>query len=97
MAEKADKERNTCIRVVCDAFRFSESYYRYERKIYAENVEVANWLIRLTNNHRNWGCGLCYLYLRNVKGFKWNHNHVYRINKEQELNLRITPHKRLVR
>jgi putative transposase len=25
--------------------------------------------MRLTDNHRNWGFGLCYLYLRNVKSF----------------------------
>ena len=54
-------------------------------------------MIRLTDNHRNWGFGLCYLYLRDVKGFKWNHKRVYRIYKELELNLRIKPRKRLVR
>ena len=70
---------------------------RYEHKLDAENAEVANWLIKLTDNHRNWGFGLCYLYLRNVKGFKWNHKRFYRIYKELELNLRIKPRKRLVR
>jgi hypothetical protein len=97
MAKKAVTERGACIRVACEAFRISESCYRYERKLDAENDEVANWLIRLTDNHRNWGFGLCYLYLRNVKGFKWNHKRVYRIYKELELNLRIKPRKRLVR
>jgi putative transposase len=82
MAKKAVTDRGVCIRVACDAFRISESCYRYERKLDAENVEVANWLIRLTDNHHNWGFGLCYLYLRNVKGFKWNHKRVYRIYKE---------------
>jgi putative transposase len=38
---------------------------------------------------------LCYLYLRNVKGFKWNYKRIYRIYKAQELNLRIKPRKRL--
>ncbi len=97
MAKKAVTQRGACIRVACLAFRISESCYRYERKLVAENDEVANWLIRLTDNHRNWGFGLCYLYLRNVKGFKWNHKRVYRIYKELELNLRIKPRKRLVR
>ena len=60
-------------------------------------ITLANWLIKLTDNHRSWGFGLCYLYLRNVKGFKWNHKRVYRIYKELELNLRIKPRKRLVR
>ncbi len=70
MAKKAVTERDACIRVACEAFRISESCYRYERKLDAENDEVANWLIRLTDNHRNWGFHLCYLYLRNGKGFK---------------------------
>jgi putative transposase len=97
MAKKAVTDRGVCIRVACVAFCISESCYRYERKRDAENDEVATWLIRLTDNHRNWGFGLCYLYLRNVKGFKWNHKRVYRIYKELELNLRIKPRKRLVR
>ena len=84
-------------RVACIALRISESCYRCERQLDAENVEVANWLIRLTDNHRNWGFGLCYLYLRNVKGFKWNRKHLHRIYKKLELNLRIKPRKRLVR
>jgi putative transposase len=49
------------------------------------------------DNNRNWGFGLCYLYLRNVKNFKWNHKRIYRIYKALELNLRIKPRKRLVR
>lgn len=53
--------------------------------------------MRLTDNRRSWGFGLCFLYLRNVKGLKWNHKRVYRIYKELELNLRIKPRKRLVR
>jgi hypothetical protein len=91
MAHKVVSEQGVCIRVACVAFRISESCYRYERKLDAENEEVASWLIKLTDNHRSWGFGLCYLYLRNVKGFKWNHKRVYQIYKEQELNLRIKP------
>lgn len=62
-----------------------------------ENNVIADWLIRLTNNQRNWGFRLCVLYLRNVKGFKWNHKRVYRIYRDLELNLRIKPRQRLVR
>ena len=97
MAQKAVTERGVCIRVACQAFGISESCYRYERKLDAENTEVANWLLRLTDNHRNWGFGLCFLYLRNVKGYKWNHKRVYRIYCDLELNLRIKPKKRIKR
>jgi putative transposase len=79
------------------AFRINESCNRYERKLDAENDELAYWLIRLTDNHHSWGFGLCYLYLRNVRGFKWSQKRVYRIYKELELNLRIKLRKRLVR
>ena len=37
------------------------------------------------------------MYLRNIKGFQWNHKRVYRIYRELELNLRIKPRKRIVR
>ena len=86
MAQKAVTKRGVWIRVACQAFGISESCYRYERKLDAENAEVANWLLRLTDNHRNCGFGLCYSYLRNVKGFKWNHKRVYRIYKASPAN-----------
>jgi putative transposase len=41
--------------------------------------------------------GLCYLYLRNVRGFGWNHKRVCCIYCGLELNLRIKPSKRLLR
>ena len=53
--------------------------------------------VKLTSNRQTWGFGLCFLYLRNVKGFGWNHKPVYRIYCELELNLRIRPKKRLKR
>jgi putative transposase len=76
----------------------SESCDRYEAKLNTENKEIADWLLRITGCHRNWGFLLCYYYLRNVKGFGWNHHkRIYRIYRELELNLRIKPKKRLVR
>jgi len=60
-------------------------------------MRIADWLIRLTHNQRNWGFGLCFLHLRNVKGFGWNHKRVYRIYRELALNLRIKPKRRIVR
>lgn len=54
-------------------------------------------LVGLTQAYRSWGFRLCFLYLRNVKGFGWNHKRVYRIYRGLELNLRIKPKKRIVR
>ena len=97
MAKRAVQERQISIRLACEIFSVSETCYRYEAKRNHENEQIAEWLLRLTDNHRTWGFGLCYLYLRNVKGFGWNHKRVYRIYKELELNLRIKPRKRMNR
>lgn len=83
--------------MACETFGISETCYRYQAKLSTENALIADWLLRLTHNQRNWGFGLCFLYLRNVKGFGWNHKRVYRIYRELELNLRIKPRKRLLR
>lgn len=40
---------------------------------------------------------ICYLHLRNVKRFDWNHKRVSRIYRVLERNLRIKPKQRLVR
>lgn len=78
-------------------FRGHYPCYRYQPRTASENSEIADHLIRLTYNQRNWGFGLCFLYLRNVKGYRWNHKRVYRIYRELELNLRIKPRKRIMR
>lgn len=62
-----------------------------------KNEEIADWLERLTANKRNSSFGLCFLYLRNLQGYGWNHKRVYRVYCELELNLRIKPMKRLKR
>jgi len=97
MAQQAVEHQGTSIRLACLAFGISQTCYRYLAKQSAENIDIADHLIRLTHNQRNWGFGLCFLYLRNVKGYRWNHKRVYRIYRELELNLRIKPKKRIVR
>jgi hypothetical protein len=37
--------------------------------------------------HRTCGFGVCFLYLRNVKSFEWNHKRLYRIYRALELYL----------
>ncbi len=97
MARWAVANKAMSIRHACQAFEVSQTCYRYQAKASEENVQIADWLVRLTTTYRDWGFGLCFLHLRNVKGFGWNHKRVYRIYRELELNLRIKPKKRLVR
>ncbi len=77
------------IALACRTFQISETCYRYERKLSDGNAEIADWLVRLTTNRRTWGFGLCFLYLRNVKGYGWNHKRVYRIYCELGAVVRI--------
>jgi putative transposase len=72
----------------------SVATYYYKPKLSAENQRIADWLLRLTTTNKRWGLGLCYLYLRNVEGYGWNHKRIYR---ELELNLRIKPKRRIKR
>jgi len=97
MARIAVSKGRLSIRAACTAFTISETCYRYRAKLSDENALISDWLLALTRSQRNWGFQLCFLYLRNVKGFKWNHKRVYRIYRELELNLRIKPKKRLYR
>ena len=91
MARWAVQDKSVSIVLACTTFGISETCYRYRPMRSDENEEIADWLLRLTACHKRWGFGLCFLYLRNVKGFGWNHKRVYRIYRELELNLRIKP------
>ena len=97
MAQWAVQTRGATIRQACTEFSLSETAYRYKPKQASEDAVIADWLVRLTLNQKNWGFGLCFLHLRNVKGYGWNHKRLYRIYRELELNLRIKPKKRWVR
>jgi putative transposase len=79
MAKRAVAERQVFIRQACRAFRTSETSYRFEPILSEENADIADLLLRLTTSNRNWGLGLCFLYLRNVKGYSFNHKRVRRI------------------
>lgn len=97
MAKHSVQTRHLSIRLACQAFGISHTCYRHLPRYCAENAEIADQLLILTHNQRNWGFGLCFLYLRNVKGYGWNHKRVYRIYSELALNLRIKPKRRIVR
>ncbi len=97
MAEWAVQYRSVSIALACRTFSISQTCYRYHPILSDENELIEDWLVTLTDWKKAWGFGLCYLHLRNVKGFKWNHKRVYRIYCELELNMRIKPRKRLYR
>ena len=97
MAINIISERQVSIRFACQCMGISESCFRYQPKFSNENIVIADWLLRLTQTHKRWGFGLCFMHLRNVKGFGWNHKRVYRIYRELELNLRIKPRRRIKR
>lgn len=99
MAQQAVSTKPVTIRLACTAFMISETCYRYQAKLSTENEYIANCLLDLAEDKTtsDWGFGLCFDYLRNVKNYPWNHKRVYRIYSELALNLRIKPRRRLKR
>ncbi|WP_372760508.1 IS3 family transposase [Litorivivens sp.] len=97
MATAAIQRHGISIRFACECLGISQSGFYYKAKLSGDNQLIADWLLRLTATNKRWGFGLCFLYLRNVKGYRWNHKRVYRIYRELELNLRIKPRRRLRR
>jgi len=97
MAHQAKEKHKTSVRFASQALGISTGCFRYNAKNNPENEQIAKWLLQLTTEHKRWGFGLCYLYLRNVKQYPWNHKRVYRIYRELELNLHIKPRRRIQR
>lgn len=97
MALIAIQIKSISVTMACNIFSISETCFWYKPKLVSENTFIAECLLRITGSQKNWGFGLCFLYLRNVKGFAWNHKRVYRIYKELELNMRIKPKRRIAR
>ena len=97
LAEKAGRRRGGGIALACRAFGVSDTCFPYSLKRDDENEMIADLLVGLTNVHKTWGFGLCFLLLTNVKGHVWNHKRDHRIYCELELNLRIKPRRRLKR
>ena len=85
MAVKAVEGRGVSIALACRTFGLSETCYRYSPKLKAENDRIGDLLIGLTHAHKTWGFGLCFLHLRNVRGYPWNHKRVYRIYRNRPI------------
>ena len=56
------------VALACRTFQISETCHRCSPVLGGENEEIADGLERLKKNKRNWGFGLCLVYLRNVQG-----------------------------
>lgn len=91
------KAHGISIRRACLIFNISVTCYYHKSVASDENNQIADLLIELTQQNKNWGFGLCFLSLRNVLGLPYNHKRVYRIYRELELNLRIKPKRRIKR
>ena len=97
MAYEAVQHKAVSIRFACAAFQISETCYRYQHQLSDGNALITRWLLALTHEHRDWGFGLCFAYIRNVQGLRFNHKRVYRIYCELALNLQIKPKRRIKR
>jgi putative transposase len=83
------------IAVACRCFHVSKTCSLYSAKLNDDNEEVADLPVGLTRAKKTWGFGLCFLYLRNVRGHRWNHRRVCGICRKFDLYLRIKPRWRL--
>ena len=63
MARKSVAKHGLSIRMACVVYGVSETFYRYQAKLRGENALVADRLLRITQTHKRWGFGLCFLYL----------------------------------
>ena len=95
MAQEVVINKKMSIALACRTFLISETCYRYISKLSVENEKIADLLLGLTQNQRNCGFGLCFLYLRNVQGYGWNYKRVCSMYRELSMNLRIKLNKRL--
>ncbi len=77
MVKNAVARCGASIALACRAFEVSETCSRYGPKLRAGNEETADLLVGLTDDRKTWGFGQCFLHLRNVTGYPWNHKRVY--------------------
>lgn len=89
--------RGVNVAPACCGLNVSETCYRYSRILNDENEQIVDLLIGLTRVKKSRDFWLCFLCLRNVRGYSGNHKCVDRIYRKLELNLRIRPRKRLKR
>ena len=74
MAGNAGVRRGISIALAWRTFRISETCYRYGPKFRAENDEIADLLVGLTDARKTLEFGLYFLHLRNVKAARGTTN-----------------------
>lgn len=52
--------KGVTIKLACAAFSISETCYRYQALQSSENQLIADWLIKLTDDEKDWGFGMCF-------------------------------------
>lgn len=76
--QEAVTNKRLIISCACRTFLISQTCYRYESKLNSDNELITDLLIGLTQNQRNWGFGLCFLYFRNINGWLINEKRPYK-------------------
>jgi len=97
MAQLVVANQPISIRMACQVFKISRRCYRYLPLLKEGDAIIEAHLIALANKYKDWGFGLCFAWLRNIKGYAYNHKRVYRIYCKLALNLRIKPKRRIKR
>ncbi len=94
LADYAMTEHKLSERSACQLLGISRSVYRYQPQPKETDVLIADWLQLLAERKPRWGFNKMFHWLRH-QGHLWNHKRVHRVYREQGLNLRIKPRKRL--
>lgn len=93
------EKRSVSARRSCVVLGFRrQTYYRRKQGYRSEeaDAQVADLLHQFTRRFVCWGFWMIFHYLRN-QDYGWNHKRVYRIWKEEGLNLRLKPQRPKIR
>jgi len=72
----------------------SKTAHYHKAKRDHEDEAIADYLKKLANQHKRWGCDKMTQYAK-TEGKLWNHKRIRRVYRELNLHIRIKPRKRL--
>lgn len=93
LIDQISVRQGVSIRRCCTELKFRrQTYYSRKNGHRPEELEleIAGLLHQITKRFVSWGFWMVFHYLRK-QGYPWNHKRVYRIWKQEALNLRIIP------